>query len=113
MPCNHIIHIVVFTQVQLQQIDFHFTVLHKHAMLYYLKVGPTKKKKKTIQKTWHIKQIRQNIQACVSSTEPLEWVQYLPDNGLLPFKTAIPADKLGPCLCGHQDIVQLIYEVVF
>lgn len=50
MPCNHIIHIVVFTQVQLQQIDFHFTVLHKHAMLYYLKVGPTKKKKKQSRK---------------------------------------------------------------
>lgn len=51
MPCNHIIHIVIFTQVQLQQVHFHFTVLHKHAMLYYLNTGPTTKQ--WLQKTWH------------------------------------------------------------
>jgi len=32
MTCNNIVHVVILTQVQLQQIDFHFTVLDKHAM---------------------------------------------------------------------------------
>lgn len=32
MTCNNIVHIVILTQVQLQQIDLHFTVLDKHAM---------------------------------------------------------------------------------
>lgn len=38
---------------------------------------------------------------------------YLPDDGSLTLKAAIPADKLIPCLSGHKDIVQLIYKVLF
>lgn len=36
MPSDHVVHVVILTQVQLQQIDFYFTVLHKHAMLNHL-----------------------------------------------------------------------------
>lgn len=32
MTCDHIVHVVILTQVQLQQIDLHLTVLDKHAM---------------------------------------------------------------------------------
>lgn len=38
---------------------------------------------------------------------------YLPDNGPLAFQTTIPSNKLVPCVCGHEDIVQLIYKVFF
>lgn len=36
MASDHIVHVVILTQVQLQQIDFHFTMLHKHTMLNHL-----------------------------------------------------------------------------
>lgn len=36
MASDHVVHVVVLTQVQLQQIDFHFTMFHKHAMLNHL-----------------------------------------------------------------------------
>lgn len=38
---------------------------------------------------------------------------YLPDNGSLAIKAAVPADKLIPRLSGYKDIVQLIYKVLF
>lgn len=42
----------------------------------------------------------------------MKWY-YLPDNGSLTIKAAIPADKLVPCLSRYEDIVQLIYKVLF
>lgn len=36
MACYNVVHVVILTQVELQQIDFHFTVLNKHAMLNHL-----------------------------------------------------------------------------
>lgn len=32
MACDHNVHVVILTHVELQQIDFNFTVLDKHAM---------------------------------------------------------------------------------
>lgn len=47
MASDHVVHVVILAQVQLQQIDFHFTMLHKHAMLDHLrKTGGGKKKHK-------------------------------------------------------------------
>lgn len=44
MASDHVVHVVILAQVQLQQIDFHFTMLHKHAMLDHLrKTGGGKK----------------------------------------------------------------------
>ena len=36
MTCDHIVDVVILTQIQLQQIDFHLTVLDKHAMFNHL-----------------------------------------------------------------------------
>jgi hypothetical protein len=36
MTCDHIVHVVILTQVELQQIDLHFTVLDKHAVFNHL-----------------------------------------------------------------------------
>lgn len=36
MPCDHIVHVVILTQVQLQEIDLHLTVLDKHAVFHNL-----------------------------------------------------------------------------
>ena len=36
MTRYHVVHIVILTQVQFQQIDFHFTMLDKHAMFNHL-----------------------------------------------------------------------------
>ena len=38
---------------------------------------------------------------------------YLPDDGSLALEAAVPADKLVPRLSGHEDIVQLVYKVLF
>lgn len=38
---------------------------------------------------------------------------YLPHNGSLAVKAAIPADKLGPCIGRYQNVVQFIYKVLF
>ncbi len=37
----------------------------------------------------------------------------LSDDGFLTLQAAIPADQLIPGLCRHQNIVQLIYEMLF
>lgn len=36
MASDHIVHVVILTEVELQKIDFHFAMLHKHAMLDHL-----------------------------------------------------------------------------
>lgn len=36
MTRDNIVHVVILTQVQLQQIDLHLTVLDKHAMFHNL-----------------------------------------------------------------------------
>lgn len=38
MTRDHIVHVVILTQVQLQQVDLHLTVLDKHAMFNNLEM---------------------------------------------------------------------------
>ncbi len=55
VTCDHIVHIVILTQVQLQQIDLHLTVLDKHAMFNNLE-----ERKKTFRSPihkWKLKKI--------------------------------------------------------
>lgn len=87
MACYNVVHVVILTQVELQQIDFHFTVLNKHAMLNHLG-----------EKEGDIWKSCQHIQ--YYNTAPF-LRHYLPDDGSLAFQTAIPADKLIPRLSGH------------
>lgn len=39
MACYDIVQVVILTQVELQQIDFHFTVFNKHAVFNHLEMN--------------------------------------------------------------------------
>lgn len=47
VACHHIVHIVVLTQFQFQEVNLYFTMLHKHSMFNYLRMEYTTGLEKT------------------------------------------------------------------
>lgn len=91
------VHVVIFAQVELKQVNFHLAVLDKHAMFNNLE-NQSYVQKSGLKRDKLIKHVD---------------LPHLPDNGSLTIQAAVPADQFVPRLSWHKDIVQLIYQVLF
>lgn len=99
MTSDHVVHVVVLAQVELQQVNLDLTVFDKHAVFDNLGDGGESE--------------RGPLHTAPTATRANGNGFYLPHDGSLTVKAAVPTDKLGPCVGRYQNIVQLIYKVLF